>query len=139
MVSRKYGARVVYGLCVLICLSMAGCAVSKSGFDHGKYEKLGWICVDKNYAAGLFGYQLMVRESDCSRIVKSVVEEQGLPDYLYNPERSILYLAYIDEGIVYKLNTGDQVIVSKDYFRSVDDLPDFLVERFVAVELKNRS
>jgi len=141
MISRKYGAWVVYGVCVVMALSMVGCAAFMSGFEHGRYEDLGWIRVDKNDPAKISGYKRLIRESDCSRIVKKVVEDEGLPDYLNNPDLFVLYLAYIKEGVVYKLDTSasNGGILAKDNYRYSDDLPDFLIKKFVAVELRNRS
>ena len=122
---------------VLSCISVvSSCGTTgwKHGSERSKYTSLGWLKVTEyDRSAEYTGYQRLENEMAFDPSIKGFVNNHGIPDYLWVPERRQLYLAYLQEGIIYKFisisayGSGEPLNIK---YTDDSNLPRFLVEEF---------
>lgn len=121
----------------LVVIPLTAYAGFMDGWRHGEwrdYAKKGWLKVDiSDVNVEYTGYKRLLIEMAYDKGVKIFVESKGIPDYLYVPDRDVLYLAYIKSGMVYNFPNisafGSSPIGAK-YSQMVNNLPSNILEEF---------
>ena len=124
-------------LCFLLFFGsiLSGCATTKyGGWQTQEYASKGWMAVANNQTKDHSGFRLLQDAIHNVRgkhyILDPFFREKGLPDWVFSPDPSKIYLAYLRSGIIFEDSVHSSHPPKEIHYSEFQNLPDHLTQKF---------